>query len=398
MKNALLVLSSLIFALIASVAFDRLVGLFKSEATQSEALMFPPNVTHNFRTTEFSYEVRTNSFGFRDREFARKKTAKTRILAIGDSFTFGYGVEIEQAWPKVLEARAKTEGYDLEIANLGRPAGSPRSYAAVAEQAIPLLKPDLVIVAVLQGDDLAQMADPPQAYGIVPFFRPENLPTAFPRLRRLTPWMFPNLLTLADQFLEPQIFSFWKTGASNLLANMTPAAKARFNALDQGVKDAFLNGQLNPALINLSTGRPDYFVSTMELDSPYTKRLILEMANQLTLIGNAARQNQAKVIVVSVPYGIYVSQSSFKTRQRLGFEVAPSMLTTKVGDEPIRRASEIAGLSFYEVTDEFREVSREQDLFFELDGHFNAAGHEHFATSLRPIVRKIISDQDTDPK
>ena len=98
---------------------------------------------------------------------------------------------------------------------------------------------------------------------------------------------------------------------------MTPTEKARFEKLDHGVQQAFLDGQLNPALIELTTGRPDYFLSTMDVSSPNTQRLIKEMALELARIDEAARQSQAKAIVVSVPYGIYVSKSSFNTRQRV---------------------------------------------------------------------------------
>ena len=317
------------------------------------------------------------------------------MLALGDSFTFGFGVEAKQAWPKTLEAYLQTAGYDVEIANLGRPGGSPRDYAAIAEKTIPLLKPDLVIVAVLQGDDLAQMADPPQMDSVVEFPRPEDTVTAYPRLRRVTASLYPHLLAMVDKILEPQLFYRWKKDAQRLLTSMTPTVKARFEKLDHGVQEALINGQLNPALIYLSTSRPDYFLSNMDVNSPNTQRLILEMADQLARIDKAARQNQAKAIVVSVPYGVYVSQNSFKTRQRLGFEVVPDMLTTSAGDEPIRRASEIAGLSFYEVTNEFRQASLQRDLFFELDGHFNAAGHERFAALLMPTIQKTMLERDT---
>jgi hypothetical protein len=247
----------------------------------------------------------------------------------------------------------------------------------------------LIIVGVLQGDDLAQMAQPPQPDGVSQFTRPEDTATAYPRLRGVAISLYPHLLAMVDKVLEPQLFDRWKEDAQRLLASMTPAAKARFERLDHGVQQAFISGELNPALINVTTSRPDYLLSTMDVNSADTQRLILEMASQLTRIDNAARQNRAMTIVVTVPYGAYVSRNSFKTRQGLGFEVVPEMLTTSAADEPIRRASEIAGLSFYEVTNEFRQASLQRDLFFELDGHFNAAGHELFAALLIPTIKRL---------
>ena len=389
MKNFALVLSSLLFAFALSIGIDQTVGLFQIAKTQSAGLIFPPNTERDFRTREFSYKVQTNSLGFRDREFELRRTAKTRILAIGDSFTFGWGVEASQAWPKVLEMQLRAAGYDVEIANLGRPGGSPRDYAAIAEKAVPQLKPDLIIVAVLQGDDLAQMAPPPPAS----ITKPEGTTTTYPQFRRVATSLYPHLLAMADKFQEPQLSDLWKKDAQRLLASMLPPARERYERLDHGIQEAFISGQLNPAMIQIATSRPDYLLSTFDVNSPYTQHLLLEMANQLTRIENAARQSQAEAIVVSVPYGVYVSRTSFNTRQRLGFDVVPEMLTTSAADEPIRRASEIAGISFFDVTDGFRQASLQRDLFFELDGHFNPAGHERFATLLTPTIKEIISRQ-----
>jgi lysophospholipase L1-like esterase len=47
---------------------------------------------------------RINSLGFRDLEFAAtKKANEWRILTLGDSFTMGWGVRLEDSWPQLLE-------------------------------------------------------------------------------------------------------------------------------------------------------------------------------------------------------------------------------------------------------------------------------------------------------
>ena len=45
-----------------------------------------------------------NRFGFRETDFPIHRPAgETRILCLGDSITFGYGLPAEDAWPKILE-------------------------------------------------------------------------------------------------------------------------------------------------------------------------------------------------------------------------------------------------------------------------------------------------------
>jgi hypothetical protein len=64
-------------------------------------------------------------------------------------------------------------------------------YAQAAEQMIPVLHPDLVIVAVLQGDDLAQALEAaPDAAGASP--RPASFPKRV--TQSLVRVVAPNLL------------------------------------------------------------------------------------------------------------------------------------------------------------------------------------------------------------
>src|SRR6266550_2312638 len=158
-KRLVLFCSSLFVVLIMSVGLDRLAGFFVS--SHEPGLIFPRNVTRHFQTPEFSFTTTTNSLGFRDRDFSQSKTVRARIVTLGDSFTYGWGVEAEESWPKALEQRLRSSGLDVEVANLGKHGASPRDYADIAEKSISLLHPDVVIVGVLQGDDLAQMDLPP---------------------------------------------------------------------------------------------------------------------------------------------------------------------------------------------------------------------------------------------
>jgi len=77
-----------------------------------------------------------------------------RIVAIGDSYTYGWGVEQEQTWLRLLEELLAAQGYPVQTVNLGKPGSGPPDYAALAERAVPILRPDLILVVLLQGNDL----------------------------------------------------------------------------------------------------------------------------------------------------------------------------------------------------------------------------------------------------
>lgn len=50
---------------------------------------------------------------------ATSAVALTRIVAFGDSLTAGYGLPQDQAFPSLLAARLKHDGYDVEMQNAG---------------------------------------------------------------------------------------------------------------------------------------------------------------------------------------------------------------------------------------------------------------------------------------
>jgi hypothetical protein len=374
--------------LIASVVADRIAKAFLPK--HGPGLIFPTNTTRHFQTPEFSFTVKTNSLGFRDREFGEHKNARIRVLALGDSFTYGWGVEIDQSWPKVLERRLKSDGLDVEVANLGKPAGSPRTYADIAERAVPALRPDLLVVAVLQGDDLAQMELPP-----TPETNQDQKSDAsirYPRTRAAAHRLYPNFLAWMDERenSEAVLADQWKRDARIFLTVFTAEEKARLERIDARARTAFLNGELNPALIYLAINQPDYFLQTMDANSAKVQALVSKMAEQFARIKNIGQQNNADVLIVSMPYGIYSSSASLKSRERLGFAAAPEMLTTNSQDEAIRAASQMAGVKFYDYTREFRQASTQSNFFFELDGHLNVAGHDYFAQVIEPMFKEAI--------
>ena len=64
---------------------------------------------------------RINSAGIRDREelVAAKPKGQKRIVCVGDSFTFGWGIREEQNWVRMLEDALRTQGEDVRTVNCG---------------------------------------------------------------------------------------------------------------------------------------------------------------------------------------------------------------------------------------------------------------------------------------
>jgi lysophospholipase L1-like esterase len=102
-----------------------------------------------------------NSKGFRSPEFfsdLASEREKLTVMILGDSFTWGASASpINESFPDVL----RKAGY--RVHNLGIPGIGPRQYQRMADEYLPRLKPDVVVVALYLGNDFldGQWEPPP---------------------------------------------------------------------------------------------------------------------------------------------------------------------------------------------------------------------------------------------
>jgi hypothetical protein len=117
------------------------------------------------------YDSKLNFHGFKGKDYITAKRVNTyRIIAIGDSFTFGvvpyqynYVARIEQELNRRLSS---SDGHTYEVINMGIPSTGPRDYLTLfADEAIAL-QPDMLIVSFFIGNDIleAQRNDVEQDY------------------------------------------------------------------------------------------------------------------------------------------------------------------------------------------------------------------------------------------
>ncbi len=71
---------------------------------------------HQFSNIEFTNQFSVNSFGVRDDE---KSLNFPKIICLGDSFTMGWGVEQETAFPSLIENQTHTKTLNIGIASYG---------------------------------------------------------------------------------------------------------------------------------------------------------------------------------------------------------------------------------------------------------------------------------------
>lgn len=166
-RKRLVRLLLLSFSLLASLLFAELaVRLVRPQAVMTVSRgLYQPDPPRRYRIApgfrgsisnqvEFDTEVATNSLGLRGPEVGPKR--RLRILALGDSFTFGVGARQEETWPARLG-----EILGAEVLNAGAPGFGVPDEVAWYERYGAGLDPDVVVLAVFLANDL-QDASPDQ--------------------------------------------------------------------------------------------------------------------------------------------------------------------------------------------------------------------------------------------
>ena len=108
-----------------------------------------------WEATQYDRLWRRNLLGIRSLHTGPKPQGVVRIVALGDSFTWGYYVaKTEDTWPYVLERRLTSEGKRVEVINLGRNGASTKEEATLLTELGWLFNPDFVLVQYTLNDPI----------------------------------------------------------------------------------------------------------------------------------------------------------------------------------------------------------------------------------------------------
>jgi hypothetical protein len=111
-----------------------------------------PDVSGYFKGCRFE----TNSFGCRDKNYSPEKPANTRRgIFIGDSFTMGSGIELEEVYHSKLEEilNNDNESRNFELINFGVDGYNLLSYLGVLRTKVLTFDPDFIVIGFCANND-----------------------------------------------------------------------------------------------------------------------------------------------------------------------------------------------------------------------------------------------------
>ena len=109
---------------------------------------------------EFNVPVTINSYGLRDDEiYENELKEKTIIGAIGDSFTYGTGIRLEEAYHQKLEKMLNRKSEHFRVINMGRADGALTTdvqYLYLKRKGLKF-NPKIIIVGYCVGNDITDI-------------------------------------------------------------------------------------------------------------------------------------------------------------------------------------------------------------------------------------------------
>ena len=81
-------------------------------------------------------------------------TESPTIVIFGDSLSAGYGIEVDQSWAALLQARLREQGYEHQVVNASISGETTEGGATRIDAALQDFSPDLIILELGGNDGL----------------------------------------------------------------------------------------------------------------------------------------------------------------------------------------------------------------------------------------------------
>ncbi|MFH1874292.1 MAG: SGNH/GDSL hydrolase family protein [Pseudomonadota bacterium] len=394
-SNIAITLLSVIFVIVLLIGVDRIYGKIIFPNKPQLNLALPANKEVKYKTNEFNIKMHINSLGFRGPEISAYPQSDTyRIIAIGDSFTLGWGVNYEEIWFQKLEKELQTKtSKKIEAIGLAKVGLSYREYVPLVKRAVKYLHPNLIIIGTLAGDDLLHSAMPVHEFLplIIGDFRPP-WPTESSFIAKVeyvvNHWLFPNLKFL---FTQDVFKRQAKSGGRQLaIQRLSAQSKERWEQLNSEIKELYLSGNIDSATISTALKRPDELQKAFDPNNQMYQDGKKAMEASLQEMKQDCAANNIQLVVVGIPPSYYISLKQLKFIQGLGFILDDNILDSDILDSTIASVCAKLNIPFYSPTEVFRASN--EDLYFYYDQHFNPKGHLKFAQTIGPFVLENIRE------
>lgn len=377
----------IIMALIAEAGF-RFYGLFDRNRGLKNSMGVPNKKYHHSfkpnsscrlvssRSGEYDVGIRINNYGFRGRDIAiAKSPGVTRIMVIGDSFTFGVGAEDDETIPSLLEKELAGRGHNVEVINAGFGGYSPLLHYLKVRDEYLEFKPDMVLYLY----DFSDLADDWRAERSLVYDRSGGIVRCDPTYvdGKKDWWAELYLRSKLCAYIHKKLVrTFDKIrilGLREYVGAKLQGKRAKALIIAKEIEEKAANPiKYDPYLMIRGRDRAAYIEEHFRRNEKY-----------LNLIRDAFASQGAPMTLVIYPFGIHVGPDQWaEGRVFWGFEKGRTYDDYYALDmlEDYARRN---GIPCINLLGAFLEHKGEK-IFFDVDGHFTPAANR--------IAARVIAD------
>lgn len=359
-KRIALVLCSTAIALVAAESALRALGY--GAAYYYPQFLFTADPDLGYRLTpgfsgrqvlgEFDVHLAVTRSGLRAPQPTAPPGATCTILGLGDSFTFGHGVEANETYLSLLAQRLVSDGRRVQVINAGVPGYGTRQQAAFLSRQGGRFQPDVVLL------------------GLLPFNDPHDNLAPDPLVR--------------DGFLVGRtVDSAGDVSLMYAFKSLLRRRSALYGTVANGVKGI---APLRSRLARFGLAEEGFAVEVQSyLTSPpasaeaawaATVPLLQRLREQSASLG-------ARLIILLVPSRAQVDRERWN-RLSAQHGLQEHQVDPQLPIRTVTRHLDALGIAYLDLQATLqRRIESGETLYFDVDGHWNTAGHRAAADALR---------------
>ncbi len=322
---------------------------FPESCKQDDAVYehsYTPNCHSRFTTFEWDTDVKINAEGFRDDEIAPKEQFDLRILMLGDSMTWGYGVEKEETFSEVLQQKLKIKGVKADVINAGATSYSPTLEYLLLKNKGLSYRPDIVILNL-------DMSDIQDDYN-------------YNQERDAEFDQDGNVIRVSGINKE-------QTTLLYKIRNKMQINRFIFDKLNL-IDSRFFNKEGQNNSILLGDPRTDRYAILRDMPVQNETEHWNRTFRYISQVNELSKKNNITFVLTLYPYAVQVSPDEWASgRHMFGFN--SGVVYSDAPQRKVQKYAERNHLHYVEMLDSFKESSA-FPLYFAYDGHINREGHK----------------------
>ena len=317
---------------------------------------------------------RTNSQGFRDRERTMERTTSVpRVIALGDSFTWGAGVSYDETFVTLLERELQHQAPGTEVINLGVPAWGPHEERHLLETYGIRFSPNLVLLNFFVGNDIQN--------------------------KRGNDIYLPEILVVAGQSYYVHSNGNWMhdtVGSDRwyLYHNLNYLLRAgRAQLWKMAERQDRGDGVPLASLATYLRGiheRSDIYVKE---DTPYFAHHWNRTQATLEAIRNFLETRGIRFLLVVIPDPVQLDRE-VQTKYLTAFGQTPEQFDFEKPQRLLHAWSSAHGVAMVDLLPAIKHHGRTAELYFANDVHLSAPGHALAAKTILPVLQDSLMGKD----